>query len=97
MNDGTAPDPEERAERAAAPEAESGTARPFSHPRPEGRAGVRSTPAHHRDPADADGTGGNQAGGPGTPRPGDDAAERSGVIGVAPGRGPRADRGGGKW
>jgi hypothetical protein len=98
------PDPKERAEQAEAAEEARAAARPFSYPHPERRAGVRATRHISREQADADSvpgvpggygsTGGGQASGRGTPRPGDDTAEESGVTDVVSGREPQADRGG---
>ncbi len=105
MSDDNTPEPNDRGSRPESTEEERAAARPFSYPHPERRAGVRATRHISRDEADADSipgvpggygtTGGGQAGGRSTPRPGgEDTAEESGVTDVVPGREPRPDRGG---
>ncbi|GAB2871439.1 hypothetical protein GCM10027074_43740 [Streptomyces deserti] len=105
MTDGKTPDPHDRTTAAESAEEERAAARPFSYPHPERRAGVRATRHISREQADADSvpgvpggygsTGGGQAGGRGTPRPGgEDTTDESGVTDVVAGREPRPDRAG---
>jgi hypothetical protein len=103
MTHGNTPEPRDKNDPAVTAEEERAAARPFSYPYPERRAGVRATRHISREKADAEGvpgvpggygsTGGGQAGGRSTPRPGgDETADESGVTDVVEGREPRPDR-----
>jgi hypothetical protein len=101
MTDQT-PDPQDKAQAAAQAEEERAKARPFSYPHAERRAGVRATRHISREQADADSvpgvpggygsTSGGQAGGRSTPRPGENAADESGVTDIVTGREVHPDR-----
>ncbi|MEV5427895.1 hypothetical protein [Streptomyces sp. NPDC052701] len=105
MTEGRIPEEPDGTDSAERTEEERAAARPFSYPHPERRAGVRATRHISREQADADSvpgvpggygtTGGGQAGGRGTPRPGgEDTADESGVTDLVTGREPQDDRGG---
>ncbi|GAB2757775.1 hypothetical protein [Streptomyces bullii] len=104
MTDGKTPEPHETTNAAENAEEERAAARPFSYPHPERRAGVRATRHISREQADAESvpgvpggygsTGGGQAGGRSTPRPGEDTTDESGVTDIVSGREPHPDRGG---